>query len=158
MPNPAQSPAVQSLRNERAQQSQKLNENDLHKALEHTFPASDPLSIAHTSVPSGRADTDAAELVANAAPGSSGEISTPHGDDALNATDDGQHAKTDVATHRRKAERLPETVSELAPGSKVIRVSRVEDVVHHIEDFARAKPLKAVAIAGTIAFLFGLTR
>lgn len=158
MPDPDQSPAVESLRNERARQFKKLRRDDLDKALEQTFPASDPVSVAHTSVPSGRADTDAAELIANAGSGASEEIPAPLVDEALDATGEGRHARSEGAAYRREADRLTETVSDFASGSKDVAVSRVEDAVRRIEDFARAKPLKAVAIAGAIAFLFGLTR
>ena len=60
MKNPV-SPAVQSLRKEQAAVKDKSANDDLQNAIEDTFPASDPLSITQTSVPSGRTDVDAAE-------------------------------------------------------------------------------------------------
>ncbi|WP_312366537.1 hypothetical protein [Ensifer sp.] len=54
-----QSPAVQSLKQERAEQDARKRKGQLQEGLEDTFPASDPVSVTSTSIPSGR--TDAAE-------------------------------------------------------------------------------------------------
>ncbi|MDL2410766.1 hypothetical protein PY650_35520 [Rhizobium calliandrae] len=54
------SPAVKSL--EQAKASEATNAKDaLDKGLEDTFPASDPVSSTTTSVPTGRADKEAAD-------------------------------------------------------------------------------------------------
>ncbi len=34
---------------------------------------------------------------------------------------------------------------------------RITALARHVEDYARAKPLKTAAIVGALAFLFGLT-
>lgn len=52
MPEQNQSPAVQSLRKEQKQQRSRPA-NELDKALEDTFPASDPASLTHTAVAGG---------------------------------------------------------------------------------------------------------
>lgn len=156
MANPAESPAVQSLKKERAQQALKPNPEELDKALEATFPASDPVSVSHTSVPSGRTDADAAEKVAHddGAP----EVSAPLVDQALDATGEGRHARGEGAAYRQEAERITETVSDFATGSSGMAKSKIMGVARHVEDYARAKPLKAAAIVGSLAFLLGLTR
>jgi hypothetical protein len=52
MPEQNQSPAVQSLLKEQKQQRSRPA-NELDKALEDTFPASDPASVTHTAVVGG---------------------------------------------------------------------------------------------------------
>lgn len=63
MANPNESPAVQSLRKEQAEQRKQSRKGELDKAIEDTFPASDPVSATHTSIPAGRSDVEAAERV-----------------------------------------------------------------------------------------------
>ena len=61
--NANRSPAVESLKQEQARQRERIGKGELDKGLEDTFPASDPLSVTSTSIPSGRTDTDKAERV-----------------------------------------------------------------------------------------------
>lgn len=61
--NANKSPAVESLKQERARQRERTAKGELHKGLEDTFPASDPVSMTITSIPSGRTDADEAEQV-----------------------------------------------------------------------------------------------
>lgn len=157
MANPDQSPAVESPKEERARQAPTSNPEELDKALEATFPASDPVSVSHTSVSSGRANTDAAEKVAKGLDAGS-EVSAPLVDQALDATGEGRHARGEGAAYRREAERLGQTVSDFATGSTEVAKSRVMGVARQVEDYAKAKPLKAAAVVASIAFLFGLTR
>lgn len=49
MPERNESPAVQSLRKEQKRQQRNGPASELDKALENTFPASDPASVTHTS-------------------------------------------------------------------------------------------------------------
>jgi hypothetical protein len=63
MPSPSKSPAVQSLRRERAQQATRRAKGQLQEGLEDTFPASDPVSATASSIPSGRTDPDMAQNV-----------------------------------------------------------------------------------------------
>ena len=57
------SPAVQSMKKEQTEQKKKEG-GDLNQSLKQTFPASDPMSVTHSSIPSGRIDQDEAEKVA----------------------------------------------------------------------------------------------
>ncbi len=61
--NPKKSPAVESLQKERAAQLGRDATTDLDSALENSFPASDPISMSSTSIPSGRTDADSADRV-----------------------------------------------------------------------------------------------
>jgi hypothetical protein len=65
--NASISPAVESMKLEQARQQRKAGKGDLDKGLKDTFPASDPVSMTITSIPSGRAGTeDAGRGVASA--------------------------------------------------------------------------------------------
>lgn len=57
------SPAVQAYEAEKERQRQEEARGDLDRALEDTFPASDPVSHTITSVPAGRTDKQEAERV-----------------------------------------------------------------------------------------------
>lgn len=61
--NANKSPAVESLKQEQARQRSRAKKGELDKGLEDTFPASDPVSMTSTSIPSGRTDVDKAEWV-----------------------------------------------------------------------------------------------
>jgi len=63
MPDNGKSPAVISMEAEQARQRSLDAKGDLNRGLEDTFPASDPVSMVSTGVPSGRADTDEAARV-----------------------------------------------------------------------------------------------
>ena len=64
MPNQStKSPAVESMQQEQAAQRKKTTKSHLDKALEDTFPASDPVSTTSTGIPSGRTDADEADRV-----------------------------------------------------------------------------------------------
>lgn len=56
----SETPAVQSLRKEQKRQQRSRPASELDKALEGTFPASDPASATHTSVLGGIALEDKA--------------------------------------------------------------------------------------------------
>ena len=57
------SPAVVSMEREQAAQRKRTEKGDLDTALEDTFPASDPVSMTTTGVPTGRTDADEATRV-----------------------------------------------------------------------------------------------
>jgi len=61
--SPHRSPAVESLKRERAAARAGARQADLDKDLEDTFPASDPVSRTSTGVPTGHTDRDEAEKV-----------------------------------------------------------------------------------------------
>lgn len=60
---PSKSPAVQSLKQERDRQRGRVAAADLDKGLENTFPASDPVSMTTTGIPSGRTDAEQANQI-----------------------------------------------------------------------------------------------
>ncbi|CAN7438919.1 hypothetical protein LJR098_004070 [Rhizobium sp. LjRoot98] len=56
-----ESPAVMSLRSARAAGDTGTLEEQLDEGLESSFPASDPVSVTTSTIPSGRADTEEAK-------------------------------------------------------------------------------------------------
>lgn len=63
MPDPRNSPAVQSMEIEQAEQREGAAKDGLDTGLEDSFPALDPISATHSAVPPGRADADEADRV-----------------------------------------------------------------------------------------------
>ena len=63
MPDDDKSPAVISMENEQERQRSDEQKGRLDQGLEDTFPASDPVSMTSTGVPSGRADSKEAARV-----------------------------------------------------------------------------------------------
>ena len=61
--NNEKSPAVVSMEREQAAQRKQAEKGDLDTALKDTFPASDPVSMTTTGVPTGRTDADEATRV-----------------------------------------------------------------------------------------------
>lgn len=82
---PNDSPAVASLKKERAEQAGGHAKGDLDRALDDSFPASDPISMTSTSISSGRADTESAERVST---GDDGVASSPDNRDGTRASGD----------------------------------------------------------------------
>lgn len=61
MPQQHDSPAVRSLQKEQKRQQQSDLKNELDRALDDTFPASDPASATHTTVPGGPSPSSPAQ-------------------------------------------------------------------------------------------------
>jgi hypothetical protein len=114
MPNDANmSPAVESLKQERARQRERTAKGALDKGLEDTFPASDPVSMTTTSIPAGRTDADTAEQ---------------------------------VRVNPDPTALVPEIAKE-AP-----------TLLGDIRNMVRERPLAAVGIVATVAYLWGASR
>jgi hypothetical protein len=155
MPDPKNSPAVRSMEIEQAAQRKRALKGDLETGLEATFPASDPVSATHTTVPSGRTDTDAADRVRQK---SEGEDDYALVDQALRSTGKGRHAFDGVSALGRDVDRLGDTASEIASGAKSLAKSEFRAYVQDIEARIRERPIAAVAIVAALAFVFGATR
>jgi len=147
---------------ERASQRKRASKGDLEAGLEDTFPASDPVSATHTTVPSGRTDTDAADRVGQK---SEGEEDYALVDQALRSTGEGRHAFDDGRAGRdsvralgRDVDRLGDVASEIASGARSLAKSEVRGYLQDIEARIRERPITAVAIVATLAFVLGATR
>lgn len=148
MTDPKQSPAVQSLNAEKARQ-RSTDPDGLHKGLEDTFPASDPVSATQTSIASS-IDAESAEereeypLVEEALK-STGELG--------GATDQGR-----VHSLRRDASRLSDQASEVASGAVAAGKAEAKSVIQSVQDLVRERPLAAVGIVAAVAWIWGATR
>ena len=165
MANPNESPAVQSLRKEQAEQRSRARKGELDRGIEATFPASDPVSATHTSIPAGRTDTEAVDRVAREPDPTRLDEEFPLVDQALRSTgetdgsSDGFNADhQEMRALRKEAGRIAESASELASGTARVAKAEARSVVRDIEDRIREQPLTAVAIVAGIAFVFGATR
>ncbi|MBW6425523.1 hypothetical protein KX729_29345 [Rhizobium sp. XQZ8] len=161
MSEPSNSPAVQSMREEQDRQRGAKSASALEKGLEATFPASDPVSAAITSIPAGRAETAdvgssarAAELAA--------DRDYPRVDAALNSQSlletEILDASEEVRALRRDVARLRETLLEVAEGGVAIMKAEARSAVRDVKARVRQRPLAAVGVAALIGYVWGLTR
>ncbi|MFS8146944.1 hypothetical protein ATY78_15985 [Rhizobium sp. R635] len=165
MVNPNESPAVQSMRREQAEQRRQPRKGELDKAIEDTFPASDPVSATHTSIPAGRTDTEAVDRMRRQPDITQLDEEFPLVDQALRSTgetdgssDGFQADHREMRALRKEAGRIAESASELASGTARVAKAEARSFVRDIEDHIREQPLTAVAIVAGIAFVFGATR
>ncbi|ARM88033.1 hypothetical protein RHEC894_CH01719 [Rhizobium sp. CIAT894] len=165
MANPNESPAVQSLRKEQAEQRKRGRRGDLTRAIEDTFPASDPVSATHTSIPAGRSDIEAAERVQREPDPTRLDEEFPLADRALRSTGENTGSsegldgdRKDMRALRKDAGRIAESASELASGTARLAKAEARSFAQEIEDRIRRQPLTSVAIVAAIAFVFGATR
>ncbi|MGR9055866.1 hypothetical protein ACU8NH_08135 [Rhizobium leguminosarum] len=162
MANPNESPAVQSMRKEQAEQRKQTRKGELDKAIEDTFPASDPVSATHTSIPAGRSDVEAAERVKREPDPTKLEDEFPLVDQALRSTGEAARSsdidREKMRALQKEAGRMAESASNLASGTARLAKAEARTFVHDLEDRIRRQPLTAVAIVAGIAFVFGATR
>ncbi|MBA8831623.1 MULTISPECIES: hypothetical protein [Rhizobium] len=162
MANPNESPAVQSMRKEQAEQRKQTRKGELDKAIEDTFPASDPVSATHTSIPAGRSDVEAAERVKREPDPTKLEDEFPLVDQALRSTGEAARSsdidREKMRALQKEAGRMAESASDLASGTARLAKAEARTFVHDLEDRIRRQPLTAVAIVAGIAFVFGATR
>ncbi|MGR9372159.1 hypothetical protein [Rhizobium leguminosarum] len=162
MANPNESPAVQSMRKEQAEQRNQTRKGELDKAIEDTFPASDPVSATHTSIPAGRSDVEAAERVKREPDPTKLEDEFPLVDQALRSTGEAARSsdidREKMRAFQKEAGRMAESASDLAFGTARLAKAEARTFVHDLEDRIRRQPLTAVAIVAGIAFIFGATR
>ncbi|MBB4478727.1 ElaB/YqjD/DUF883 family membrane-anchored ribosome-binding protein [Rhizobium etli] len=155
MPNPNESPAVQSMKKEQAEQRKQARRGELDKAIEDTFPASDPVSATHTSIPVGRSDVEAAERVKREPDPTALDQDYPLVDQALRPTG---YDREELRALQKEAGRMAESASELASGTARLAKAEAKSFVQDIEDRIRRQPLTAAAIVAGIAFVYGATR
>lgn len=156
MANPNESPAVQSMRKEQAEQRKQGRKGNLDKGIEDTFPASDPVSATHTSIPAGRTDTEEAARVKREPDPTRLDDEYPLVDQALGSTGEASHEE--MRALQKEAGRMVESASELASGTARLAKAEANSFVRDLEDRIRRQPLTAAAIVAGIAFVFGATR
>lgn len=162
MPDPKNSPAVQSMEIEQAEQRERAVKSGLDTRLEESFPASDPVSATHSAVPAGRTDADEADRVRQQPTESEDEF--PLVDQALRSTGEGRHSERVTDTRdalgalRRDVDRMAGTATEVASGATSLAKFEASTFVKSVEDKIRERPLAAVAVVAALAFVFGATR
>ncbi|TCL65824.1 hypothetical protein [Rhizobium sp. BK251] len=162
MPHPKNSPAVQSIEIEQAEQREGPAKDDLDTGLEDSFPASDPVSSTHSTVPSGRADADEADRVRQQRSETDEEF--PLVEEALRSTGEGSHSdrvddgRNALGALRRDVDRMAGTASEVASGATSLAKFGASTFVKSVEDKIRERPIAAVAVVAALAFVFGATR
>jgi ElaB/YqjD/DUF883 family membrane-anchored ribosome-binding protein len=155
MPDPKNSPAVQSMLDEQSAQREAAKKGNLETGLEDSFPASDPVSATHTSVSSGRTDVGEADRIRDKRE----DDSYPLVDEALRSVGDaGRSAGGNVRALRRDAERISESAGEIASGAAGLTKAKARAFWSDIEDRVRARPLSAVGIVAALAFVWGASR
>lgn len=147
MPDPNDSPAVQSYNAERART--RTAKDPLEQGLEDSFPASDPVSAVHTSAANVRDDG-----------ANSSEDEYPLVDEALRSTrhssfGDGSER---VQALRRDAARITGQASEVASGTADLARDEWRSFVRGVEGRIRERPLTAVGIVAALAYIWGATR
>jgi hypothetical protein len=155
------SPAVQSLKIERATQRVRAKKGELDKGLEDTFPASDPVSVTRTSIPAGRADADEAERVRQ-----SPEMEpAPLVDQALgsvrNRADNGSVdplIREQIEALRSEVTRLSESASQIASGSARLAKAEAQSYLNDLKERIRSQPLTVMGMVAAVAFVLGASR
>ncbi|AVA24988.1 hypothetical protein [Rhizobium sp. NXC24] len=139
--NSKTSPAVESMKLEQAAQRRRASKGQLQQGLEDTFPASDPVSVTHSDIPSGRADAEEAQRVKRQADFSAG----PDGrltDDQVRQRRSGRQG---LFSHERSW-RDPEAESPSTAGS----------MLDNFRERVRERPLLAVGTAAVVAYIYAL--
>src|SRR4051812_15125873 len=122
MPDPKDSPAVQSMLAEQKIQSDTGRDGSLDTGLEDSFPASDPVSATITSIPAGRADVVEATRVteqtqrieAGEAPLVDAALASAH--EKISSVNGDGAAREELRYLRHDAARLSGLVSDIAEG------------------------------------------
>ena len=158
MPDPKDSPAVQSILKEQASQRAAPAKDALDKGLEDSFPASDPVSVTLSAVPAGRTDADEADRVRD----DSFEESYPRVDDALRSVSandgNGDIDRDEVRALSKEAKRLSASAGEMASGAVRVAKAEAKSYWSDIEEKIRENPLTAVGIVAAVAYVWGATR
>jgi ElaB/YqjD/DUF883 family membrane-anchored ribosome-binding protein len=156
-----ESPAVRSIKKERARQRTGEGKSQLDEGLEDTFPASDPVAATDTTV-AGRAGIASGNRQSARSDALNDEF--PLVEEALQSTrEKADEEDTQVypgELHALKAEvaRLRETVTTLASGTTRVAKARAQDALDDVELRIRERPWKAVGIAAILGFFLGLRR
>ena len=122
------SPAVQALK---AEQARQRSVNPLDEGLEGTFPASDPVSITTTAIPTG---------TSRSAPSDA-----PRVDQALQSI------------HEYRGDPYVEPREQLAALKDEVESLRYR-ATDHARTSIRRNPWQAVGLAVVVGFIFGITR
>lgn len=162
MPKRNDSPAVQSLSNERQEQQQQATENELERGLEDTFPASDPVSATHTAVLPKHASSEASERGSARHHVDAFEDRLPITSDRRATTGDRVGDKGAAKTEVRALYRAARQVSRTDPAPTARDASvPLPDGAGLLSEFKhriRERPIATIVAAAVIGFACGMTR
>lgn len=125
----------------------------LDQGLKETFPASDPVSVTTTAIPAGTASppplTTRTEPLVDQALASTGnrEFALP----SLDPERELQALRSEIAS-------LKASITEVGASSVRLARAHADDALETTRARIRARPTAAVAIAGAVGFLWGMTR
>ncbi|PZM14899.1 hypothetical protein [Rhizobium tubonense] len=158
MPDPKESPAVQSILKEQASQRAAPRLEALDQGLEDTFPASDPVSATQTAVPAGRTDPTEADRIRR----DGLEESFPLVDEALRPAgsnhNNGDIDREEIRALDKEVERLTESEGEIASGAVRVAKAEAKSYWSDVEEKIRKRPLVTVGIVAGLAYVWGATR
>ncbi|NLS00413.1 hypothetical protein HGP17_26595 [Rhizobium sp. P38BS-XIX] len=165
MPARKESPAVQSIRKEQKEQRKTKAVNELDKALEDTFPASDPISTTHTAVSSKRVASDQKSESVRRSHVDTFEDDQPVKDKAPRAARNRSSQSADARANRgevRALYRAARQVTRSYPERSLIEddaaPSDSRDIASEIQQRIREKPVASLLVAAAIGFVFALRR
>ncbi|WP_105382786.1 hypothetical protein [Neorhizobium alkalisoli] len=167
------SPAVESMKKEQAKQRELGQKGELEKALEDTFPASDPVS-AITSTAAGGAPVISQAMDKKQKRDASAEASrtskdlllaeAPLVDEALEAIETREAGNSSVWAHeelramRTEVARMQETLLEVTSASGRLAKAGVSSLRQNVEARVRDRPFSSVGLAALLGYLWGITR
>jgi ElaB/YqjD/DUF883 family membrane-anchored ribosome-binding protein len=161
--NESKSPAVESYKQEQAAQRRRAGKSELQKGLEDTFPASDPISVTRSTIPSGRTDPGEAERTQQQPDESAVTAAQefPLVDQALRAQQEQKSrpvTREELEALKSEVGRVTESARQLA--SNTVRVAKLEakSLAGDLEERIKERPLLAVGIVAAIAYVWGATR
>jgi hypothetical protein len=145
------------MKNEQAEQRRRPLKGELDRGLEATFPASDPVSVTHSAVSTGRTDISAAERVRD------NDDEYPVVDESLRSAGDSDNGRENIDTGearglRLDAARLSKASFEVASGAANVTKAHIGSFWSDVENKVRENPLTAVGVVAAISFLWGATR
>ncbi len=162
MPKRNDSPAVQSLSNEREEQQKQATKNELEKGLEDTFPASDPVSATHTAVLPKHAPSEAVEKGRARHHVDAFEDRLPITSDRQATTGDGVSnkgaAKTEVRALYRAARQASRTDPATTARDPSVSLPDGAGLLSEVKHRIRERPLATIVAAAVIGFACAMTR
>ena len=165
MPARKESPAVQSIRKEQKEQRKTKAVNELDKALEDTFPASDPISATHTAVSSKRVASDQKSESVPRSRVDRFEDDQPVKNKGSRAARTRSSQSADTRANRgevRALYRAARQVTRSYPERSLIgddaAASDSRAIAGEIQQRIREKPVASLLVAAAIGFVFALRR
>lgn len=152
MPQEPKSPAVVAFENEKAKTVPEEH-SEFQEALEDTFPASDPVSVSSTVTGPGSPDEHSR---------AASTVPAPLVDQALQTVrireSETSFGEDELAALKEELLSLQARVETAGIELKDKAVNQLQDGVERSRSIVRQRPWQAMAAAGIVGFLFGISR